>query len=275
MVTQKNRSRELRYIFLFLLINNQVFSLINKGPIIPIADPKIAPYFAQNDPKTYLLSYPRSGNTWMRYCIEFLTKRPTIWFETEFDGITLENIPLGYSFDLGTDFSKLPIWKVHNPDVLLCNLEDTEQMLIVLVRNYKEAIARHMGGALNVAKINTQQNRWYFEALQLYEAWNPKKRLLLYYEDLITNPRKVFTELINFLHEELSLLDEFMANYDRHKKDSIAYYSFHSSPSVTQGNHVIAHSLKTSKAERIRIDSFVKARYPIIWEKYLKRYQEK
>lgn len=25
----------------------------------------------------WLLSYPRSGNTWTRYCIEYLTKRPT------------------------------------------------------------------------------------------------------------------------------------------------------------------------------------------------------
>ncbi len=45
----------------------------------PIEQMNLTTFYNQSTPKTYLLSYPTSGNTWTRYCLEFLTKRPTVW----------------------------------------------------------------------------------------------------------------------------------------------------------------------------------------------------
>ena len=55
---------------------------------------KLQTIFDNKQDRTYILSYPRSGNTWMRYCLEWLTKRPS------FNRFNLKhhvNLPLGWT----------------------------------------------------------------------------------------------------------------------------------------------------------------------------------
>ena len=85
---------------------------------------------------TTLLSYPRSGNTWLRYCIEFLSKKPTaIPGSKNLGGNSIcEVIP-----NMGVDIKAHPICgKSHNTLDL-----NKKHKVIVLVRDYKEAIVRH------------------------------------------------------------------------------------------------------------------------------------
>ena len=235
-------------------------------------------WYDQTNPKTYLLSYPRSGNTWLRYCIEFLTKRPTL--EKQAEVIGRYNCPLGFWLDLGTDFERQPIWKMHERFWMERSgtFDPQRETLILLVRNYKEAITRQLGRPLQLHLLQRYTGRWddphlYFDNLALYHRWHPEKRLLLYYEDLITDPRNTLEQLLRFLHVEPTCLDAFFEHFDLHKRCSLHIYTTQD-PSITKGNKTMYHSYSIDKQERKAIDAYVANTYPIIWDMYLRRYAE-
>ena len=233
-------------------------------------------YKDQTSLRTYLFSFPRSGNTWMRYCLEWLTKRPTL--EKMEKSIHLYNCPLGWSFDMGTDYTKPPIWKMHTLDWFNNKFKayyPDQETLIFLVRNYKEVLLRHCG-MLTIAMLQNKkhQQKNYFENLKLYDKWNPKKRLLIYYEDFMTDPKATFEKVLDFLGEEKTYLAPFMQNYEKHKAKSLEIYNICNGKPVTQGNSLIYHSRNKNKEELRAIDAFVQKTYTDLWEKYLMRYAE-
>lgn len=89
-----------------------------------------------NGRKTFLLSYPCSGNTWTRYCLEYLTQRPSFnaWI------VDRRNKPIGWQANFEVDLNKAPILKAHRIETETFD-KDTDQ-LILIVRNPKEAIRR-------------------------------------------------------------------------------------------------------------------------------------
>lgn len=243
--------------------------------------------FYTDAPKTYLLSFPGSGNTWLRYCLEYLTKRPTLEMRTE--KITKINCPFGYWFDMQTDYNKLPIWKVHYIDQMkmMGTFDSQQETLIVIVRNPKEALPRifnllsrrNKNRSLDnpTAKelFNNTLTMNYFDILKLYDEWCPDKRHLIYYEDLITQPEQVFKKLLNFLNVSPEYLDDFMAQYDEHKLASLSMYEKQEDTSLTKGEKTKHHALLVSSDERRKLDLYIAHVFPHIWQKYLKlRYAE-
>ncbi len=71
---------------------------------------EIADICAYSGPRIFLLSNPRSGNTWLRYCLEFLTQRPT--FSRSGLYYAMQR-PLAWSAGFELDMRKAPIEKVH------------------------------------------------------------------------------------------------------------------------------------------------------------------
>ena len=95
------------------------------------------------DNVVYLLSYPRSGNTLVRYWFEFITNRPTMELSR---GHELLNIFLAFSFkELEVDLYARPLWKVHrNRSIMAQPFYDPEcTNLVFLLRNYKEIVLRY------------------------------------------------------------------------------------------------------------------------------------
>src|SRR3989304_1536731 len=92
-----------------------------------------------------LLSFPRSGNTWVRYIFEFITKQPTsqgIVNDCQ-DGILKEDC-LSLKLNLGVDISKKCILiKRHRADFTWDSWTKDNCKLLFLLRDYKEAIIRH------------------------------------------------------------------------------------------------------------------------------------
>ena len=233
-------------------------------------------YDDQTSLRTYLLSFPRSGNTWLRYCLEVLTKRPTL---EKMEEVILDyNRPLGFSFpEVGTDFEKSPIWKMHTIDWFNNKFQSyhpDQETLIFVLRNPKEVISRQCG-TINVKMLKDKNHfqQHYFINLEIFHHWNPDKRHLIYYEDLMENPQETLRELLLFLNEDPSAVDEFMQHYKEHKAKSLKIYQSFST-SVTKGNSMTHHSKKIHHTERIAIDSFIKATYPELWNNYLSRYAE-
>ncbi len=242
--------------------------------------------FYTDMPKTYLLSFPGSGNTWLRYCLEYLTKHPTLEMRTQ--KITKINCPIGYWCDMGTDYTKSPIWKVHYIDHMkaMGAFDPQHETLIVIVRNPKEALARiynvlsmrNKNTALEdpTAKdlFNNTLTMRYFDILKLYDAWHPEKRYMVYYEDLITDPNNTLQGLLKFLGIDDDHLEDFMAHYDMHKQRSLNLYETQEDRSLTHGNKIRHHAQLVSPQERAKLDAYIEHVFPSVWSNYLQRYDE-
>ncbi len=90
-----------------------------------------------------------------------------------------------------------PIWKAHDRQWMIDmgTYNPEEEILILLLRNYKEEIGKHSKGNF------TNFFDSYFENLQVYDNWNPEKRYLVLYEDIITKPVETFKKLLDFIGE--------------------------------------------------------------------------
>lgn len=253
-----------------------LFGMLNLGCLFGMSsiDQKALDVILSNkNNRTFLLSYPRSGNTWTRYCIEFLTQRPSFnrfYFKHNI------NYPLGWLADFPLDINKPPIEKIHVINELKktgANSED--DALILIVRNPKEALIRHAGKTVlldAVQKNQIAQNiKTYFEALQIFDEWVCKKKLIIYYEDLMQNPEAVLLEILDFLNESPQMLPGFLHDYQIHKKKCLSLYK----ASASAGNDLLYHSKSLTREERLAIDNWIETEYPAYWQKYLKaRYAE-
>lgn len=217
-------------------------------------------------PKTWLLSYPCSANTWTRYCLEYLTQRPTF---APYH-VDKKNEPLAWLAGFDIDINKPPIEKTHS---LVCaTFNKNSDKLIFILRNPKEAIQR-ASFVLECKEDLTKAERGkkYFENIATFDSWNPQNRFLVYYEDLIMEPEKTLGEILHFLNETPSKLKSFMAEYEKHQKKSIEIYY----ESFSKAKDLLYHSKKMKPGLRKRIDSWIEELFPMQWNTYLKhRYSE-
>lgn len=222
--------------------------------------------------KNVLLSYPRSGNTWARYCLEVLTKKPTSYPESVGDN------PIGERLEIGVDLSAEHVaYKSHN-------ISDTDDIrLLVIVRDFKEAIPRHfleiegkpppfMQYFKSQTNGKTAKGVDYIKILQQYDDMVGPKRLL-YYEDLIRYPYDTIKSLVSFFDQVVEAqFEAFWKSFDAHKKQGLNAYH---ATSRTEGNvaKLKWHQSKLGHQDIQLMISHVKTNYPIIWDKYLKRYE--
>lgn len=240
------------------------------------------------DRHTFLVSFGGSGNTWLRYCLEFLTKRPTLKYRTSYknvDKILLDTttkhmkLPINNTIPLGVDYSKPPIFKVHQFR-LVSPLEKVNRksnaIFILLLRNPKECVLRNSSCNFQKAAAHLgNPNFSFYQNLKIFNKWNPKTRKIVYYEDLIERPEKTLKELLDFLGEDDQHLSEFMQNYAFHKEQSLEFYKFTNHASKSKGASAIFYSTKLSSEERTALDDVIKSTQPLLWDKYLIRYAEK
>lgn len=215
-----------------------------------------------------LLSYPRSGNTWIRYCIEFLTKEPTLGYK---ESGSFDINPLGSFINIGVNIEKSPILlKKHETNTI-----KKIDSLILIIRDYKEVIPRHTGKELNIellrSSINSKYSSMnYIQLIEYFEDFSGKKAII-YYEDILMDLKSSIEKILRLLNKDDYLLEEFMNSIDEHKKNSLKIYK----KSITNGNFIKFHSNKISKNIRVQCDEFLESHYPIIYNKYLKRYEER
>ncbi len=208
----------------------------------------------------YLLSSPRSANTWTRYCIENLVGRRT----KEIDPRKAMNEPLAYLLNYEVDETLPFVYKLHRPPV-----GENENYLIVLVRDYMELFES--------AEMHT--NVWplifsiknYMDILKTYDEWSKHKRLLIYYEDLVLKPRTELKRLCNFFSCSDEKVSPFLRNIKEHKKKLIKIYEEYERPIKT--NHDTKYYKKKMKKRRLlRLKKKVRAINPTVYKKYLSRY---
>lgn len=221
--------------------------------------------------KYYLLSYPRSGNSWLRYMIEWITGVATIGDDNFVcdTSIRVKDIK-AFPIEDGEPF----ITKKHSMDH---DKIDESRGLIFLIRNFKECIPRNAEHKSKFEmlfyKCLTESRDSYISLLKTYDEWDCDRKIIIYYEDLITNPYLEMLRLLIFLgrlHECLPRLQEFFENIDDHHAKSIAMYEKHTSSSITKGKMVSFH--ESNLPDPKLWESRLRERFPLLYFKYLERY---
>jgi hypothetical protein len=221
-----------------------------------------------------LLAYPRSGSTWLRYCIEFLSKRPTGFpgAKSLGDNPVCEKIA-----GMGVDLSAKPIlYKTHN----LKNFSKGYDEVIFVVRDYKEVVPRHYKSSQKKVSLLDMFNSHtrgsenpmldYVKILEQYEKLE-RRKCLIYYEDLVTKPKETLMKIVEFLNIDKAHAKNFFDNFEYHKKQGIAAYH---DTSFTQGSkNVKFHQSKIPKNVLAQMTKRLKSEHLGIFNRYLQRYE--
>ena len=235
----------------------------------------------------YLLcSYPRTANTWVRYMIETVFHYPTAG---PGGGFYRGVLPYGNRkklFALADREFGLPIHsKLKNREKIFLKIHDLEAIenrnkpLILILRNFKECIPSQLkhsqqeGNFLLTYLRMFQSEAYYFENIRLFDERRGAK-LLIYFEDLMENPRKELERLARFVGSPTDEIEKFVDNISTHKKTLLDYYKrighFHPN---TYGKERDYFSREWTDHEKRLCDEEVKKTYPKLW-KYLRRYAQ-
>ena len=154
--------------------------------------------------------------------------------------------------------------------------------MILIVRDFKESITRHYK---EVDIINDDEEFFkaflketegyekpksadYIACLQAYDIRTAPK-MLIYYEDLIQNPKQIVQNLGNFIEASQKDIEAFCDNIAFHKQMSVKNYP---TRSFTKGSATKYHQNSLNQSLLIKMTDSLKTRYPDLFTKYLKRY---
>lgn len=217
----------------------------------------------------YLISYPRSGNTFMRYIIEFMSgmKSLDLMAEESNQHISREQSPLLHP-NAQTIIGKRHDW----------NTVTEDDSVIFVLRNYKEAFIRNNIGKRVLTtqlfkKANDGSDGGYIGLLKRYDEFTGKK-MLIYYEDLI-NPeayiseeRDMLQDIADFLQVEVDS-KTFVENYQMHKNKSLTFYP----KSQSKGKNKDYHVKKFQNYSMLKEwKQYLLDNYSNLYEKYLSEY---
>jgi hypothetical protein len=199
--------------------------------------------------RSVMLAYPRSGSTWLRYCIEHCTGRPC----PDLGGAA------GHVFDVhgGTDdhiTNDEPITsKVHRMN----EIEDGYNVsvkLVLVVRSPFEVIPSFTCSDDGVVGDDVREycakmpsgkfgwyTGWYFE--NIIEAGRISEKApvhIVYYEDLMEEPAETLGALVEFLGYPGSE-KSFMERYDEHRATSFKLKSAHGGLPIQTGGALGNH----------------------------------
>lgn len=224
--------------------------------------------FKNITPKTFLLSYVRSGSTWLSESIKAMS--PSMVPASFINKVQRHTAK--YQIDL-LDIPPHHYLKLHDPLIVLSQSENSpNNKLIVIVRNYLECMISIKGDFETIYQdISNNWDHNYFKILELYDSWDPNQRILVYYEDLITDFSSEMKKIVDFLHIPPRNLEELMENYEDHRSTVLESYDrIHQLKST--GQEVFHHSKNVPLIRLVQMESIVKKKYPSLWEKYLQRY---
>jgi hypothetical protein len=160
----------------------------------------------------YLISYNHSGNTWVRYCLEFLTKLPT-------HGHSAFSISERNNNFLNIDIKENPIC-IKRHEIISGEILDTDNV-VLLVRNPIECIKK------SVSNINNELNK-YYSLIAAYENHKGNKAVV-FYKDLFHNVNSLFdiVECFNNIKIDDNIVKrmiKLMDDFEYHKQQSKSIY---------------------------------------------------
>lgn len=211
----------------------------------------------------YLISYPRTGNSFVRYAIEFVSKKPTYDYG--------KNINQQYDTDIQyDDTTSYIIRKEH----FVIDIPEYPEKIIVLIRDYKDVFISHhfRDKVLDKDEImesfmNSIEGFWkdYYELLYFYDIF-PKEKLMIYY-DQIFDSEETLIQVFKFL--ELIDYDDFIKNLEYHKNYFFEKYK-EKEGSKSEGFSNLCNIYTSSQI--IEMNNYFRRGNPTLFDKYLKRF---
>jgi hypothetical protein len=164
----------------------------------------------------YLISYNRSGNTWLRYIIEYLTHQPTWGHE---------------KFAISQRFDNSPIVLISDEPILIKRHEiipneiTKDDKVIFLLRDYHECIWNSMG--CKWEKFEPEFIK-YLNLIKFYGDFQGEK-FSVKYEQLMDKPKVWIVAILTFLGFDpfdlvFNEMDSFMKDYEKHKENCFSIY---------------------------------------------------
>ena len=147
-----------------------------------------------------LLSFPRSGNHLVRFCIELLSEQPTLGvIDAPLDIPLYKNkytseIPFNIQPDAELSNTESYYRKSHHPASDYSNIDE----MILVLRDPRECLIRQNGFYSWNQNYNWHSYEAYFRLVDSYLNYPGKKRVF-YYEDIITNRKEFIQQLYDFL----------------------------------------------------------------------------
>ena len=216
------------------------------------------------EPEVVLLTYPRSGANWLMYCVTKLTNRG--WSHKQGE---ISYTPGNISYDR----AKKRYHQTHYWHAIAKHIDSDSDYLMMIVRNPKECITRH-NGSLESGIKNFNNWRYFLQNLELFDSWSEEKRLLVYYEDLMRNPKAELQRVLEFLGEyKINAFETFIRNLPKHQRFVLSYYDRQRGGSKSRGKDLLYHSKSALDEVQKEFDALIKEQYPIIWDKYLWMYE--
>ena len=166
-----------------------------------------------------LLSYPRSGNTAVRYFLEFVSGMASMGYGNKLDQPIIHKNLIN---------SNHKIIKTHGNISASRWDKDRHQMsissnlLIFLIRDPIECITRHYETKIN-SPVSGKIDNYFFENFFQFKKATCKKEIF-YYEDMIKKPSFFYKRLGDFINADKNLVQEFLDNLKEHAKKSFSFY---------------------------------------------------
>lgn len=223
--------------------------------------------------RKFLLSYPKSGSNWLMYCIQKLTNFTGISINGNLMDGQKPDTPISEEEAIIKDHAYVPKFReaYSQDDVIIC-----------LVRNYKECFMSHVGfiGDDKIEGLEGSKNIGpdYIRVLQIFDECKGKK-YLIYYEDLMTDFELELRKLLDFLSQlnkfkQRMTVKEFIEELDYHKKASMDFYNTEVNISRSDGKSTIYHSKKLTEEKKNMIDNYLITNFPHLTKTLLTRFLE-
>jgi hypothetical protein len=219
--------------------------------------------------KILLLSYPRSGNSLIKYFIK-RSINANVVTDCFFATAAKKNQKVTQAIIDNKVEVNGRLFKEHYS--IYCNMfDDKNDALVLVIRNYKECIPRHTKPALYNMTILEQHCDSYMKNIVFYDNWEGPKRVL-YYEDLIVDFEKYYCEILPIIDADMKLHKVLFDNLEEHKNICLKQYD-KVCGSQTKGKMAIFHSkLLNKEALKVINNCINKLEYKNI-QKYIERYK--
>lgn len=226
--------------------------------------------------QTFLYSIPRSGSHFFIYSMGYLTLKPFTNIDLLKEGRNADmNSPFANPFKLDIDPQLPPLLVRTHSKESIDKIRSNQDKLILILRNPLEVIIAEKKMKSDPDREITEHDlNKYIEYITYFDKWPKDRRLLLYYEDLIDNPREVFDKALTFLNHKKNRLDPFIDRIDYFRNLARQKYSAHFPHNPVQSSGLAHHryDLANWKKTHNQIISLFSRKYPRLYQDYLKRY---